>query len=249
VINMKRIKLLVAMILVVAVVSIGAMAASTDVIDFKVDTIACDGNAITVEVVSANGFDASYATFNIDFDSSKWTVSNIPSAAGITGGRVAFIYETGLTVAPGGTVFTITATPTNPEDVDSAFELIECLIVDASGEDIVLEEPGVVATLGVTKASTEPVEPPTSPYSSTMTAGGKTYTGVPNTSLTKNVDGALAGKVVVTYFKDGKADLSKDISFTAGDSNITGSGSVTFQVAIMGVPSDVIVTNIDAVLN
>lgn len=227
---MKKVRFLVAMMLVVAALTVGVMAASTDYADFKTKTIACDGNAITVEVVSANGFESAYASFNVTLDASKWTISGLPSQAGQTGNNIAFIYDTGLTVAADGTVFTFTATPTG-EDVASIFQLKECMIANADMTDVLMQEDGIYSTLTVEAATTaaDPTYTGTVGVADLQGASGVVYTNVWTGNYTVALNGNAITKIGLRFA--GKSDDAFASNMTAD-----GTGSVAYKVAIVGAP-------------
>lgn len=92
-----------------------------------------------------------------------------------------------------------------------------------------------------------PVIPDSVP--TTIEKGGKVYTNVPNARLTKDLPAVFAGNVVVDYYTDGRTG-TKSFGFTVENApaNITGEGAtVTFDVAIIGVPEEVIISRIDVV--
>ena len=149
---MKKVRLLIAMMLVVAALTVGVMAADADYVGFELEEIET-GDAITVNVVSKTGFDAAICTFGVGYNQEKWTVAEDSSDANDNGGVIDYVKE-GCTIGAGGTILSFTATPVGDAAsvVGETFTLTYCQCV-STADEVLVDTSEVYDTLTVKAAN------------------------------------------------------------------------------------------------
>lgn len=251
VIIMKKVRLLIAMMLVVAALTVGVMAAETDYVGFELEEIET-GDAITVKVVSKEGFEAAFCTFGVGYTSSKWTISDLSNTtdANIGDGEVGYVKDGSLSIDKDGTILSFTATPVGDAAsvVGETFTLTYCTCVSAT-EEILVDKSEAYDTLTVKAAATDE-KVPGSEISATKTelVDGDTFyknLAVFDAAITLE-NGRTAKKVGWTLKSTGKAG-ELDVPFQL-DTEISGGGEVNFAAIVYNVPGDVTVTAIPYVV-
>lgn len=231
---MKKVRFLVALMLVVAALTVGVMAASTDYVAFETETIEVPAEAVTINIVSKNGFESAYASFNVDFDSTKWTISGLSAQGGVNGNRISWIYDTGITATANGTAFSFIATPIAGQNVeDSTFTLSECAIYNLAMDAAIMEDAGVFDTLTVVAAgpvaTANTVEEPVEFDASDITIDGQVYENV----------AVFDGSIVIPVPGEGESITTAGIKQNGTQvytfPSISGGGAVTYKVLFYGI--------------
>lgn len=258
---MKKIKILLAVITVLTILSTAVFAADS-ALSFGADTVEyTEGESLTISVYST--VDASIyknGHFVMTFDMDVWEFDMDASSVAVGGEKLIADYS-------------VDADPYN--EIEVVLSRADYVDVTAGGKvaDLVFNKKDGKNAIGTTfdfadnkkwktgsasstklaysgsievvaAAAPEP-ETPVS-VSTTMTVNEKEYTDVPNAVVSGTIEnGAFNGSIVVDYWKDGvKALAPKVFSSFANMPTFSGSGSATFSVAIMGVPSNVTITSI-----
>lgn len=237
VIIMKKVRLLIAMMLVIAALTVGVMAAETDYVGFETETVET-GDAITVKVVSKNGFEAAICTFEVAFTADKWTISALSNTSDsvIQEDRVGFVKE-GCNVAAGGTILSFTATPVGDAAsvVGETFKLTtgtcvtttdEILFADAMDFDtLTVKAAGPVAT-EKTEEKAVVVD------ANDITVGDVTYENV----------AVLDGSITLPTLEEGESLTTAGIKYDGTSvktfTGITGGGSITYRALFFGITDD-----------
>ncbi len=227
---MKKVRLLIAMMLVIAALAVGVMAADTDYVGFELEEIET-GDTITVNVVSKQGFTAEICTFGISYNAEKWTVEENSNDAGVNGNVIDYVKES-CTVAEGGTIFTFTATPISgaASVVGETFVMTYCqcvgadaIYVDATNCDTLT----VVAAGPVATAKT--VEEAVEFDASDITIDGQVYTNV----------AVFDGSMSFPELADGESITDGGIKYNGEKvhtfPSISGGGSATYKALFYGI--------------
>lgn len=251
---MKKFRFLTVVVLAISMLFAVASAAVS-----SFDPVTYDGAADTLEVVlkveeAAASFDM-YNTMQIKFDENVLAIDTAACTSDYamtfydyTGdmgyGAVAFSNEGGNLVLTKGAVFAklvfnvvdkaAVAGTVIEWDVDNSY---------AADAGAMLELAGSVT---VEAAETKPE------LKLTYKLGNTTYTDVPNITVKKNLTSAnISGKVLIDYEEDGvAAATAAEKAFSAVIGKFTGTpGEVSFDVALINVPSNITVTGMNVKLD
>lgn len=252
---MKKFKLLFAVVAVIAILSTAVFAAEGTLFDIVDATAVLNDGSVSLRVESVEDVTVyNGGGIKFTYDASVWEYVT---------------YENGKTTqvdptqAASGLIWLSfdpnNATPINKGDVIGTLTMKlkdgKTVADDASGitlstDDYVLMDSGFAPlypndTVFVTGGA--PVGPVS--VATTMTVNGKEYTDIPNATV-ENVaftDGVITGALNIDYWKNGAAQpaiVIEAAKFVGMPANVTGTGTASFTVALMGVPENVVVTGI-----
>ncbi len=251
---MKNIKFILVFAVVITMLSTMAFAANEGL---NMASEISYSDTITFDITMAetiNFVGEGYLGFRFYYDANAWTVtvdSEILDEMVSRSGYYDCLAEPeDSAINKGDVILSVTATVKDEAAAkNSTFDIKKIEIWDDDADYVY--ESGTYATMTVKEAAAPEPEKPES-VATTYKLGNTTYTDVPNAQVTKTLtSGTISGKVIANYWKDGVKVLTPaEIPFeniTIG--KFTGAGEVTFDVAIMGVPTNVIITAIDVALN
>lgn len=228
---MKRFRLLFALVVVVAMLSTVAFAA--DPVNFKNSTMTCaDGETITVELVTSEALTVGYATGQLDYTASKWTISEVSSKIALIedNGRISFGKTdfSDVAIAAGEAVLSFKATAIG-DVAGETFELKNLCIMDSTGMNMPYDGTGAAKVLTIEAAAQDTPATISAPNMAwaEYTVGNTKYVGVWTGAYT-----VTAGTKDVTDIEvavNGAAAEALGVEAEAG-------GEVSFKIAVIGKP-------------
>ena len=242
---MKKFKLLLAVVVVFTLLSTFAMAANDTIYIEEIEYTGADSIEVTIKSNVTQTLTAIYGS--LEYDPAIWSLENktgtMDQYAPDNDGGYVDLYPEGIDVVKGEAIVTFTATCLDKEAaVGSTFKLAGVTVLGSSYSDKLADDVADYQTITVTGATADPI-------ATEYTVGEKTYTSVPNKTFTDVAVSDLSnfgGNVTVTY--EGGVNTYFTKAFTFGGLG-TGSGTASFDVAVVGVPSNITVTDIAVAIN
>lgn len=235
---MKKFKFLMALVAIVTMITTVAFAADESMDGYGLtvpESVELADSTTTFQIKLTKGFTVDAMAFQLHYDHDIWTVT-ADSTLTVTAKPTYddFVCSSATTFTDGQVLATITATAKDAAKAvtaDGAFEVKE---VWSEGSEDYLWCEGVYKTIAVTAAQTSTTKDftGTAKYDNFKGNSGDWYLGV------------WVGEYNVTAGDAAKAIKKISVAFT-GDShapfvvdglNISGAGTTTFKVAIVGVP-------------